>query len=84
VCSEDDACTGFKTWGTVRVFRQKFALKDAIGSHTCLLEANKRATNAFPLWCSLLLPVRIVTPVRTLKASSKTQTITIASTAALR
>jgi hypothetical protein len=25
--------------GTVRVFRQEFTLEDAIGSHTCSLEA---------------------------------------------
>ena len=25
--------------GTVRIFRRKFALEDAIGSHTCSLEA---------------------------------------------
>ena len=28
--------------GTVRVFRQKFTLEDAIGSHACSLEALTR------------------------------------------
>jgi hypothetical protein len=41
----------------VRVFRQKFTLEDAIGSHACSLEANMRVTNGIPLGCSLLLPV---------------------------
>jgi hypothetical protein len=35
--------------GTVRVFRQDFALEDAIGSHACSLEASSRATNGIPL-----------------------------------
>jgi hypothetical protein len=33
------------TTGTVRVFRQKFTLDDAIGTHACSLEANMRVTN---------------------------------------
>jgi thioredoxin reductase (NADPH) len=38
---------------TVRVFRQKFTLEDAIGSHACSLEANMRVTNGIPLGSSL-------------------------------
>jgi hypothetical protein len=45
---------------TVRVFRQKFTLEDAIGSHACSLEASRRATNGMHLGCSLLLPVDTV------------------------
>jgi hypothetical protein len=60
-------------WGplihcTVRVFRQKFTLEDAIGSHACSLEANMRVTNGIPLGSSLLLPVHTVICVQTLKA----------------
>jgi hypothetical protein len=44
----------------VRVFRQKFTLEDAIGSHACSLEANTRVTNGIPLGSSLLLAVDIV------------------------
>jgi hypothetical protein len=53
----------------VRFFfsRQKFTLEDAIGSHACSLEANKRATNGIPLGCPLLLPVGTVNCVQTLK-----------------
>ena len=39
----------------VRVFRQKFALEDAIGSHACSLEASRRVTNGIPLGCPLFL-----------------------------
>jgi hypothetical protein len=39
--------------GTVHVFRQKLKLEDAIGSHTCSLEANMRVTNGIPLCCQL-------------------------------
>jgi hypothetical protein len=54
--------------GTVRVFRQKFTLEDAIiGSHACTLEAIRRATNAIPLGCPLFLPVHTVNCVQTLK-----------------
>ena len=35
--------------GLVRVFRQGFALEDAIGSHACSLDANTRVTNGIPL-----------------------------------
>jgi hypothetical protein len=42
--------------GTVRVFRQQSTLDDAIGSHTCSLEASRRVTNSIPLGCPLLLP----------------------------
>ena len=34
---------------TVLGFKQNFALKDAIGSHTCSLKASKRVTNSIPL-----------------------------------
>jgi hypothetical protein len=39
--------------GTVRVFRQKVALKDAIRFHACSFEANMRVTNGSPLGKSL-------------------------------
>ena len=58
--------------GTVRVFRQKFTLEDAIGSHACSLEANTRVTNGIPLGSSLLLPVCTVNSVQTLKAAVTT------------
>jgi hypothetical protein len=46
---------------TVRVFRQKFTLKDAIELHSfASLEANRRVTNAIPLGRSPLLPVHTV------------------------
>jgi hypothetical protein len=53
--------------GTVRGFRQKFTLEDAIGSHACSLEANTRVTKGSPLESSLLLPVDTVNCVQTLK-----------------
>ena len=43
--------------GTVRVFRQKSTLEDAIGSHTCSLEANMCVTNVIPLMSPLPLPL---------------------------
>jgi hypothetical protein len=43
--------------GTVLVFRQDFALEDAIGSHACSLEANMRVTNGIPLGSPLPLPL---------------------------
>jgi hypothetical protein len=53
----------------VRVFRQKFTLEDAIGSHACSLEALTCVwPNGIPLGCSLLLPVDTVNSVQTLKA----------------
>jgi hypothetical protein len=52
---------------TVRGFRQKFTLEDAIGSHACSFEANSRVTNGIPLESSLLLPVDTVHCVQTLK-----------------
>jgi hypothetical protein len=55
------------SWGTVRVFRQKFTLEDAIGSHACSLQANMRVTNGIPLGSSLFLPVHTVNCVQTLK-----------------
>jgi hypothetical protein len=54
---------------TVRVFRQKSTLDDAIGSHACSLQANMRVTNAIRLGSPLLLPVATVNCVRTLKAA---------------
>jgi hypothetical protein len=37
-------------YGTVLVFRQKFALEDTIGSHACSpLQASMRVTNSIPL-----------------------------------
>jgi hypothetical protein len=35
--------------GTVRVFRQKSTLEDAIGSHACSLKANMHVINGIPL-----------------------------------
>jgi hypothetical protein len=55
---------------TVRVFRQKFTLEDAIGSRACSLEANMRVTNGIPLGSFTLLPVDTVNRVATLKAPS--------------
>jgi aldehyde dehydrogenase (NAD+) len=43
----------FLNQGPVRVFGQKFALEDAIGSHACSLEANMRVTNGIHLESSL-------------------------------
>jgi hypothetical protein len=40
---------------TVRVFRQNFALEDAIRSHACSLEVNMRVTNRILLGSPLLL-----------------------------
>jgi hypothetical protein len=54
--------------GTVRGFRQKFTLDDAIGSHACSLEANMRVPNGIPMGCPLLLPVGTVNCAQTLKA----------------
>jgi hypothetical protein len=53
--------------GTVLVFRQKSTLEDAIGSHACSLKASMRVTNGIPLGRPLLLPVRTVNCVQTLK-----------------
>jgi DNA polymerase gamma 1 len=52
-----EAPPGHSFVGTVRVFRQKFTLEDAIGSHAFSLEANMRVTNGIPLGSSLLLPL---------------------------
>jgi hypothetical protein len=35
--------------GTVRGFRQKFTIEDAIGSHACSFGANMRVANGIPL-----------------------------------
>jgi hypothetical protein len=51
-------------------FRHKFTLEDAIGSHTCSLEANMRVINGIPLGCSLLLPVDAVNFFQTLKVGA--------------
>jgi hypothetical protein len=53
--------------GTVRVFRQKFTLEDALGSHASSLEASRRVTNGIPLGCPRFLPVHAVYCVQTLK-----------------
>jgi hypothetical protein len=53
--------------GTVRVFRQKVALEDAIDSHACSLEAGMRVNNGIPLGCSHVLPVGNANRVQTLK-----------------
>jgi hypothetical protein len=54
----------------VRVFRQKLTLEDAIGSHTCSLEANMHVTNGIPIGSSLLLPVHTVNSVQTRKVAA--------------
>jgi hypothetical protein len=53
---------------TVRVFRLKFPLEDAIGSHACSLQANMRVTNDIPLGSSLSYQIGTVNCVATLKA----------------
>jgi hypothetical protein len=58
---------------TVRVFRQKFTLEDAIGSHACSLEANIRVTNSIPLGCQLPLTVATMNSVQTLKVQAPPQ-----------
>jgi hypothetical protein len=58
----------FAAMGTVRVFRQKCTLEDAIGSHACSPDANMRMTNGIPLGRPLLLLVCTVICVQTLKA----------------
>jgi hypothetical protein len=55
----------------VRVFKQKFTLKDAIGSHAYSFEANTRVTNGIPLRSPLRSPVGTVNCVQTLKASAR-------------
>jgi hypothetical protein len=54
--------------GTVRVFKQIFALEVAIRSHACSLEANMRVTNSIPLGCQLPLTGSTMNCVATLKA----------------
>jgi hypothetical protein len=59
---------GGKDKCTVRIFRQKSTLEDAIEFHALApLEASMRVTNDIPLGCSLLLPVGTVNFVQTLK-----------------
>jgi hypothetical protein len=53
--------------GTVHVFRQKFTLADAIGSHACPLEENMLVTNGILLGSPLLLLIGTVNCVQTLK-----------------
>jgi hypothetical protein len=53
--------------GTVRVFRPKPALEDAIGFHTCLLEASTRVPNGIPLGRPLPYRLTPVNRVQTLK-----------------
>jgi hypothetical protein len=55
--------------GTVRVFRQKITLEDAIGSHACSLKASMRVTNGMPLRRQLPLTFTTVNPVQTPKAT---------------
>jgi hypothetical protein len=57
--------------GTVLVFRQDFALENAIGSHACSLEANMRVTNGIPLRESTALTVVIINHAETLKVFSQ-------------
>jgi hypothetical protein len=45
--------TGLWSMGTVPVFRQDFALEDAIGSHACSLETSMHLLNGIPLGWSL-------------------------------
>jgi hypothetical protein len=57
---------------TVRGFRQKFTVEDAIGFHAFApLEASRRETNDIPLGCPLFLPVHTVNCVQTLKALAR-------------
>jgi hypothetical protein len=55
----------------VLVFRQKFTLEDAIGSHARSLEVNMRVINGIPLGCPLLLPVGTVNYIQTLKVQDR-------------
>jgi xanthine dehydrogenase molybdopterin-binding subunit B len=70
VFTMDSAMLGLASSGcdcsVVRVFRQTFTLEDAIGSHACSLEANRRMTNGILLGCPLPLTVTTVTSVQTL------------------
>jgi hypothetical protein len=56
-----------KAAGKVLVFRQQFALEDAIGSQACSHEASMRVANGTPLGWPLLLPVGTVNSVQTRK-----------------
>jgi hypothetical protein len=58
-----------KARGTVLVFGPKFALEDAIGSHTCSFEASMHVTNGISLGCPPPLTGTTVNYIRTLKAS---------------
>jgi hypothetical protein len=58
----------FDRVGTVRVFRQKVTLEDAIEFHAVApVETSMRVTNVIPLGCPSLLPVTTVNHVATLK-----------------
>jgi hypothetical protein len=77
----DSAVLGLEPSGcgccAVPVFRQKFALEDAIGSHAFApVEASKRATIGIPLGCPLVLPVYTGNSVRTLKVYNRSDCIT--------
>ena len=60
----------------MRVFRQKFTLEDAIGSHACLLEANMRVTNGIPVG-STALTVVTINHVETLKVGASQRYIAL-------
>jgi hypothetical protein len=61
--------------GTVRVFRLKFTLEDAIEFHAFApLEASRRVTNGIPLGCPPFLPDHVVNCVQTLKARTNRAT----------
>jgi hypothetical protein len=70
---------------TVRVFRQKFTLEDAVGSHACSLEALPCVCPmAFLSGVHYLLPVGTVNCVPTLKATTTlTATLTLTLTLTL-
>jgi hypothetical protein len=59
--------------GTVRVFRQKLTLEDAIGTHPCPLEVGRPVTNGIPLGCPRFLPVHTVNCIQTLKVQAAIQ-----------
>jgi hypothetical protein len=63
--------------GTVRVFRQRLTLEDAVGSHACSLEASMHATNGIPLGWPLFLLVHTVNCVQTLKVCLRWHLITL-------
>jgi hypothetical protein len=59
-------CKRLCSYCTVRVFRRKFTLEDAIGSHTCSLQASRRVVNnGIPLGCPLLTDSHFKLPPNT-------------------